>query len=143
MTANKILKHIEKYNNELLKIIDDTYDIYQNKIRVDDIYNFVAFKNRLLVLDSVYDSSKKLEDKIRKELKEGKCMKVIDLLNKIANGEKPTIKDGINKYEYNEIENDYITGMGYNYEHYFSNISRMYFFFFSIYQNSTIIMFII
>lgn len=72
MKANKILKHIEKYNNELLKIIDDTYDIYQNKIRVDDIYNFVAFKNRLLVLDSVYDSSKKLEDKIRKELKEGK-----------------------------------------------------------------------
>ena len=52
-------------------------------------------------------------------------MKVIDLLNKIANGEKPTIKDGINIYEYNEIENDYITGMGYNYEHYFSSISNI------------------
>ena len=54
-----------------------------------------------------------------------KTIKVIDLLNKIANGEKPTIKEGINKYEYNEIENDYITGMGYNYEHYFSNISNI------------------
>ena len=50
-------------------------------------------------------------------------MKVIDLLNKIANGEYPTIKDGINKYEYDKDENDYITGMGYNYEHYFSNIN--------------------
>ena len=50
-------------------------------------------------------------------------IKVIDLLNKIANGEYPTIKDGINKYEYDKDENDYITGMGYNYEHYFSNIN--------------------
>lgn len=72
MTANKILKHIEKYNNELLKIIENTYDIYKNKIRADDIYNLVALNNRLLVLNNIYDSSKKLEDKIRKELKEGK-----------------------------------------------------------------------
>lgn len=70
MKVNKILKHIEKYNKELKKIIDDTYNIYQNKIRVNDIYNFVAFQNRLLVLNNVYDCSKKLEDKIRKELKE-------------------------------------------------------------------------
>ena len=72
MKVNKILKHIEKYNKELKKIIDDTYNIYQNKIRVNDIYNFVAFQNRLLVLNNVYDCSKKLEDKIRKELKEGR-----------------------------------------------------------------------
>ena len=50
-------------------------------------------------------------------------MKVIDLLKIIANGETPDIKDGANYYHYNKIENDYITGMGYNYEHYFSNIN--------------------
>ena len=69
MKTNKILKHIEKYNNELLKIIDDTYKI---KIKVSDIYNLVAIDNRLLVLNKIYDSSKKLEEKINKELKEGK-----------------------------------------------------------------------
>lgn len=69
MKTNKILKHIEKYNNELLKIIDD---IYKNKVKINDVYMLVALDNRLLVLNNIYDSSKKLEDKIRKELKEGK-----------------------------------------------------------------------
>ena len=67
MKANKVLKHIEKYNNELLKVIDDTYNTYK-KIRLVDFYNSVALENRLFVLNKVYDSSKKLEDKIRKEL---------------------------------------------------------------------------
>lgn len=52
-------------------------------------------------------------------------IKIIDLLNKIANGEKPIIKEGINEYKYNDIENDYITGMGYDYEHYFSSIDNI------------------
>lgn len=69
MKANKILKHIEKYNSELLKLIDD---VYKCKIKIHDIYNLTAIDNRLLVLNNIYDASKKLEDKIRKELKEGK-----------------------------------------------------------------------
>ena len=52
-------------------------------------------------------------------------MKIIDLLNKIANGEEVIIKEGINKYCYSKLENDYITGMGYDYEHYFSSMSNI------------------
>ena len=53
-----------------------------------------------------------------------KTIKIIDLLNKIANGEEVprAIKLEEHEYWYNETEQDYYEGMGYEYEYLFKNL---------------------
>lgn len=61
---NKIKKHIENYNLELLDIIDD---LYKHHIRVD-YWTSILLENRIQALNQVLDASRKLEKNINKEI---------------------------------------------------------------------------